>query len=398
MLKKDSHIQIELYKDMNAQQYASLSMLYLPLIKEQAYLFYTTLVALKRSQLPITNHLLLQKTCGLSFEAMEKARKRCEEFLLLRTFYNEKEDTYLYLLDVPMKAAQFLSHEVFGRLFTQVVGEDVLRFYKQNLVVKRKSRSNYEEISATMQDTLQHHWDDEKEKAFQNVKEEIEEISYGFLNVIFDEKLFLSDLNDMVFPKSERTKKNLRTIAEIATIYGINESMMKTLIARGMNLPEKKFNAQKLKNVCMKTKAKYALNEKDPLTMPPTRFLEYKQDGVAIAKADQILIEKLISEYRLQPEVINVLLETGLLKDKDNPRIIGTDIERMAGSWLRLKIDTIEKAKKQQAIELDSVNRRGNKVKQATIVQEWQTQEDQISEEQKAEMIAKIRNRGNSDA
>lgn len=398
MLKIDSHIKIELYKDMNAQHYASLNLLYLPLIKEQAFLLYTSLIALKNSELPITNHLLLQKTCGLSVEAMEKARNRLEEFLLLRTFYNEKEDTYMYVLDVPMKSSQFLSHEVFGRLFTQDLGEDVLLFYKQNLVTKRSQRSGYQEISATMQDTLKHHWDDAKEKAFLTAKEEIEEISYGFLNVIFDEKLFLSDLNDMVFPRSERTKKNLRTIAEIATIYGINETMMKMLIARGMNLPEKKFNAQKLKNVCMKTKAKYALNEKDPFTMPPTRFLEYKQNGVAIAKADQILIEKLISEYRLQPEVINVLLETGLLKDKDNPRIVGTDIERMAGSWLRLKIDTFEKAKQQQKVELDSVNQRIGKVKQSAIVQEWKKEEDRISEEQKAELINKIRNRGKKDA
>ena len=396
MLKLNSHIKIELYKDMSAQQFANLTMLYLPLIKEQAFLLYTSLIALKQSQLPITNHVILQKTCGLSVEAMEKARKRLEEFLLLRTFYNEKEDTYLYLMDIPMKASQYLSHEVFGRLFTQTMGEDVIGFYKQNLVLKRLNRSGYVEVSSMMQNTLKQHWDIESEKAFQNTKDEIEEVSYSFLNVIFDEKIFLNDLNDMVFPRSERTKKNLRTISEIATIYGINETMMKVLIARGMDLPQKKFNAQKLRNVCMRTKAKYVVNEKDPFTMPPTRFLEYKQDGVAIGKADQMLIEKLISAYNLQPEVINVLLETGLLKDKNNPRIVAADIERMAGSWLRLKIDTFEKAKQQQKVELDSVNRRSNQ-KHTSIVQEWKQEEEQISDEQKAQLIARIRKGGNAD-
>lgn len=394
MLKKDSLIRIELNKDMSPHLYSSLNLLYLPLMGEQAYLFYTTLMAVKLNDLQIKNHILIQKLSGLSTGAIEKARKKCEEFLLLRTYYNENEDVYLYVLDVPMKVTKFLGHEVFGRLLLDKMGEDVVSFYRTQMVKKRASRSAYKEISATMQDTLQNNWDYHKEKSFQNVKEEMEAISYGFLNVIFDEKMFLNGLSDLVFPMKERTKKNLRTISEIATIYGINEKMMKTLIGKGIDLPEEKFNAQKLKNVCMRTKAKYASDNSDPFQLPPRRYLEYKQDGVPIGQADLKLIEKLIGEYRLQPIVVNVLLETGLMKDKDNPRIVGTDIERMAGSWLRLKIDTFEKAKEQQKKELNKVNMRLNKA-QGTIVQEWTHEEEQeMSDEQLNEILNNIKSLG----
>ncbi|NCC55506.1 MAG: hypothetical protein EOM11_08530 [Erysipelotrichia bacterium] len=396
MLKKDSLVKIEMNKDMSPHLYSSLNLLYLPLMGEQAYLFYTTLMAIKLNDLQIKNHILIQKISGLSSGAIEKARKKCEEFLLLRTYYNEREDAYLYVLDVPMKVTKFLGHEVFGRLLLDSMGADVISFYRSQMVKKRISRTAYKEISATMQDTLKNNWDYQKEKSFQDVKEEMDMINYGFLNVIFDEKVFLNGLSDMLFPLKERTKKNLRTISEIATIYGINEVMMKALIAKGIDLPQQKFNAQKLKNVCMKSKAKYASQTSDPYQLPPRRYLEYKQNGVPLGNADIKLIEKLMGEYRLQPIVVNVLLETGLLKDKDNPRIIASDIERMAGSWLRLKIDTFEKAKEQQQKELQSISKRVNKTQQA-IVQEWHYDEEpEMSEEEKQQLIEKIKNRGDA--
>ena len=396
MIKKESNVIIELHKDMSPHLYSSLNLLYLPLLGEQAYLFYTTLLAIKLNELSISNHQLMLRLCKMSDGAMEKARKKCEEFLLLRTYYNEEKDTYLYVLDVPMKISRFLSHEVFGKLFLNAMGKDTVAFYKSNFVNKRTNKSGYQEISATMQDTLSHNWDMEREKTFQSVKEEMEEVGYRFLNVIFDEKIFLNGLSELVFPLRERTKKNIRTIAEIATIYGINEKMMRTLIGKGMDLPEGKFNAEKLKKACMKTKAKYVNDNPDPYQLPPKRYLEYKQNGATIGMADQKLIEKLIGEYRLQPEVINVLLETGLLKDKENPRIVGTDIERMAGSWVRLKIDTLEAAKKQQQKELNPVTRyQSHRNVQQGIVQNWEKEEEkEMSQEERAALLAEIKSLG----
>ncbi len=385
-MKKEDELLIEMNKEMTCSLYSALQLLYLPLIGEQAYLFYTTLVALKESQLKVTNHHLLQKLCGFSEEAMEKARIKCEEFLLIRSYYHSKEHRYLYVLDVPMKPSRFLGHEVFGRLFLETMGEDVVSLYKLHMNAKRKSRHGYEEISASWQQTIQNNWNDDKEKVFLSTKEEMDQLGYEHLHVMFDESLFLSGLSDMVFPKKERTRKNLRMIAYIATIYGINEKMMKSLIAKGIVLPDNTFSAEKLKKACLSTKAKYVSDTKDPYTLPPRRFLEYRQHGVPLGKADILLIEKLMREYRLQPEVVNVLLDTCL--QKSNQRIIGTSVERMAGSWMRLEIDTIEKAFAQRKEELEGKSNPNN---QKMIVQEWQHHEETMSEEDKMEMIAQIK-------
>lgn len=388
MLKESDTLQLELRKDMNEAAYASLSLMYLPLMGEKAYLLYTTLLSLAQRQICLEDHTFLLKNTMMSIEAIEKARKRLEEFLLLRTFYKEETNTYLYVLDIPMKGSTFLSHEVFGRLFLHQMGNDVVTFYKQQLKNKKESRNGYEEVSSTMKDLLKNNWDASQEHTFQEAKEEIKEMDYDFLHIIFDEKIFLSGLSFYIFPKEERTNKNLKTIAQIATIYGINEQMMKILIKKAMVLPQNTFDATKLKEVCMKTKAKYASDHKDPYTLPPRRFLEYKQNGVALSQSDLLLVEKLMCEYRLQPEVVNILLETNL--QKYNQKILGTTVERMAGSWLRLKIDTIEKAKEQMKKEIEATY--SSNQKKQSIVQEWQ-EEEEANEIDREAMIERIKAR-----
>lgn len=384
MLKQGSKIKIEMNKDMNETLYSTLSLYYLPLMGESAYLFYTTLLSIKKADFHIKNHLLVQKISGLSFNLMEKARKTCEEFLLVRTYYNKEEDLYLYVLDAPMKASRFLSHEVFGRLFIHKMGQDAFTFYKNHIKEQRLDKKAFEEISATMQDTLKNNWDINQEETFQEIKEQNEEIHYESMHIIFDDKLFLSGLSDLIFPKKERNTKNVRIISEIATIYGINEKMMKSLIGRGVDPATKKFDAERLKKACLSSKAKYVMDNKDPYKLPPRRFLEQKQNGALLSRSDVLLVEKLLCDYNLQPEVVNVLLETCIQKDK-NHAIVASRIERMAGGWLRLNIDTLEKAKAQQKVEMDT-----NPMSQRkqSIVQEWNYDEEEaLSDAERAELI-----------
>lgn len=386
MLRKESGIIIEMNKNMHEGSYSTLTSCYLPLMGEQAYIFYHTILSLKRQNFTLTNHLLLQRISNLSYDAMEEARKKLEEFLLLRTYYNEKEDKYMYVLDKPMKASRFLSHEVFGRLFIDKMGEDAFAFYKQQLTRKRLNKNGFEEISATMQDTLKNNWNPEKEKDFQDIKETAQSLRFENLQIIFDEKVFLSGLSDMVFPKKERTTQNLRMIAEIATIYGINEKMMKRLIGRGMDVSSNRFDAMRLKNACMNSKAKYVSDNKDPYKLPTRRYLEYKQNGVTLSNADLRLVEKLLVEYSLPSEVANVLLETVMMITKSN-EVNGTLVERKAAGWARLKIDTLEKAKQQQKLELE---KKMNTSAKASIVQEWKKEEDTMSEEERAALLEEM--------
>ncbi len=375
MLQVEDALVVCMKKEMNNAAYAHLDLIYKPLLGNQAYSLYLTLMSIYNEGLEIHNHKLLQRTTKMSIGAIEEARKICEKFLLIRTYYST-EKGYIYELNIPMHASKFLSHEVFGRLFTQQMGSDSLQFYKRHFMKKKVSKTAYEEVSCNQNDLLKDHWDTQQEEVFQEVKTTMQENAYDFLHVIFDEHVFLDGLSELVFPKKERTLKNLRAIAEIATLYGIDEKMMRSLIKKGYDMKAQCFDAQRLKNACAKSRAEYTSTFKDPYMMPTVRFLEYKQNGVSLSLADKRLALRLMEEYHFQPEVANVIFETCMRLNDE--KIVGTVVERLASSFLRLKIDNLKDAKAQMEIEVSGRKRSKSQAKKA-IVQEWSQGETNVN-------------------
>ena len=82
----------------------------------------------------------------------------------------------------------------------------------------------------------------------------------------------------------------------------------------------------------------------------PLELLSYYHKGTRIPDSDVELVEGLVRQYGLPPEVINVLLEYVLLKyDYKLPRNL---VEKIAGHWKRLGIETIQDALKQARKEI----------------------------------------------
>lgn len=386
MLNKEDLLVISMHNECTPTHYSILSLLYKPLMNEQAYQLYLTLVAMKQQNLNITNHVLLQRTTKLSIEAIEHARGVCEQFLLLRSYYNEQEKTYLYEIGLPMSMSNFLAHDVFGRYFQKVMGSDIVSFYKKE--EKHIDKTNYKEQSLHIKNLIEDIWDETDEKTFVDTQDEFNKTTMNELHVIFDEKEFLSKLGEIVLPSNQRTPKLLRHIAEIATIYGINEVMMRKLLSKAWDDDNQRVDIEKLKDICFKTTAKYSSNFKDPYMLPTIRFLENKQNGVKLGYADKMLAIKLVEEYRLQPEVANVIFETCLAMNSQ--KIIGTVIERLASSWLRLKIDNLETAKKQMGIEVNSFQSNKFGKGQNIIVQEWKQEIETTIDEDSEDLLEKF--------
>ena len=84
------------------------------------------------------------------------------------------------------------------------------------------------------------------------------------------------------------------------------------------------------------------LDVKNPYALPPVRFLQSKQHGIEVSRSDAYLIETLITDFKMKPEVVNVLIEYVL--EKTNQRFSKSYVEKIASVWVRLNIDTSEKA------------------------------------------------------
>ena len=77
-------------------------------------------------------------------------------------------------------------------------------------------------------------------------------------------------------------------------------------------------------------------------TTSPYDFLRSKHKSAEPTKRDVQLLEDLLIDYKLQPGVINVLIDY-VLKTNDN-KLTRSLVETIAGQWMRKNIETVEDA------------------------------------------------------
>lgn len=339
MLKSEDRLKLELHGTMSVELMTSLQMLYAPLLGQDATLLYQTLLTLACLPTKIRNHLLVSKICGLRAERIEQLRAILEQYLLIKTYYDGAKNAYLYAIYVPKQPEEFLRHDVFGRLYMKKMGKQVYEFARKSFAKNYEDCSSYQNITSSMRN-LFHDWEETQEKSFTQLKPKkaIHETAYDF-NI----DVFITGLSNMLLPQSQRTVENLTFIAEKASIYGISEKDMQSLVGKSMDIKTNTLDRNKLISFMQRARKEFHKTYKDPYQMPPIRFLQEKQHGVAVSSADQHLIDGILLEkYHLVPEVINVLIEYVL--KRCNQVLSKAYVEKVAATWVRLGVDSAKKA------------------------------------------------------
>lgn len=379
MLKKEDKCKIEICGEMSMERLASFQMLYTPLIKTDAAMLYHTLLGIGTRHAKIKNHLLIADLSGLSMEVMEKSRRVLEQYLLVKTFYDAIHNAYIYQVFMPKDGNEFLRHEVFGRLYIKEMGKQVYEFNKLCFAHNNEDKRNYQEITIPFENVLKEDWQDEQEALFKKMKPSNDILYQNDIPLSFNFDRFLSGYSTMVFPLSARTGENLHAIGELATIHGISEMEMRKLVSQCIDLKTGRLNIEALKKKARNAKPVYEEKESNPYGLPPVIFMQKKQNGVRLSSADKYLIENLITEFKMKPEVVNVLIEYVL--DTTNQRFTRSYVEKVAGVWIRLGIDTSEKALAQVAAE-----KKDKKPKNKTETKElpeWYTNQDIVNKEER---------------
>lgn len=396
MLKVEDKLTIEGIITLNGRQLAALNMLYQPLMQGDAYVLYQTLYALSTVPTKINNHLLLKNLTGLSMERMEKCRHILEQYLLLKTYYNGAKNRYIYELFAPLNGDQFLRHEVFGRVYMKQMGKQVYEFAKRSFALPHENKDEYQDISLPFENIIQKGWEEKEEASFLALKPDHSPLDSNTIPVHFNYEAFLSSCSQVLFPEAQRSAENLRLIGELATIHGIDEQTMRMFVGKSINLKTKQLNVDKLKKLVRHAHVDNPdAPSENPYLMAPVRFLQLKQGGIEVTSSDRFLIENLIREYRMQPEVVNVLIEYVL--EKTGQKLSKAYVERVAGTWIRLRIDTWEKAKEQIALEQEPQKTKrqyGKKEKQLPDWYEQSNNEDDNSVVDEAELQELMRSLG----
>lgn len=341
MLKNEDKLKIEMVGVLTPTLHASFQMLYQPLIGKDAACLYETLCAVCVMSANIKNHRILPELTGMSIELIEKNRHILEQYLLVKSYYQGTTNSYLYQIILPKCGAEFLRHEVFGRMYMSKLGKQVYEFNKLTFSNDVYAKEDYEEITIPFENILRDDWEEKQEEQFLKIRPN-QTITSGEIPLHFNFDRFLKETSTMILPASERNEKNLRIIGELASIHGISVDGMKKIVGQSMDLKTNRLNHDKLKVKARASRTAYEGTTNTPYLLPPVRFLQQKQNGIEVTRSDKQLIESLIYEYKLKPDVVNVLLEYVLLQT--NQKLTKAYVEKIAGVWIRLQIDTYEKA------------------------------------------------------
>lgn len=334
---KDEKLKIEREGSISDEERASLFMLYGPLIGSRSLHLYTLLEALHTMQQTICSTMLLCQSLQLTPAELTKSRKILEQFMLIKTYAGDGH--LLIQLRIPKKGLDFLRHDVFGRLYLKQQGRQMYEMMQVSFA-KGKLEEGYEEVSEPFRMADWFEWEEEEEKKFHEVKPKKSDA----MRITFNTELFLTQCSKLAFPQPARTKENIETIEQLGSYYGVGEEDMIKLVARSINLKTSTLSISRLKNAISK---KYQVVEADenPYRMPAIKFLQMKQNGVPVTNTDKRLLTYLEDELKLPKEVVNVLVEYVL--NTLNQNLSKAYVEKIAGSWVRLNIDTMEKALEQ---------------------------------------------------
>lgn len=377
MLRKEDRLMIQKVDTLSDEKLRVLALLYLPCMGKEAMALYQLAYAMQ-----MENHKMLCLLMGSSIERLEVNRKQLERYGLLKTYYDEANRQYIWQLFSPLNGMAFLRHEVFGRWYLSRFGKN--QYEKMCTCFELpKVADNYLAISEPFQEAMDT-WTLSKEENYQNLRPKTQ------LPKGFDYRSF-QQISELVFPKYARTDENLAQIGKLALDYGMNALDMKKWVGKSWNIQEGYLDMEKLRYYVTHDASINQVKTNNNYEKHPLVFLNHLFPDVPIGNADKRLIELLLERYQFSYSVINFLLEYSLQKC-DN-KLVATYVTKVATSWKRNKVDTLELAK--EAVRNETTSFRKNK-KQDKPLPDWfyDDQEKQsqveISDEEVKALLASI--------
>lgn len=363
-------IEVRCIEHMAKENRQSLSLLYGPLIKKSALCLYEMLGSV--DSVISTEDVMLM--LNLNEAQFDRARNYLEQYHLIETYIYE--DNMLILLYAPLQPQQFLCHETYSRLYLATVGSHCFDKVKIMLQVDKMVESKYTKVESPLDVSILENWNESKEIAYEKVKPTIEQ-KYNF-----DFATLFKGM-DRVFPVRYRTKENLDRIAQMSNVYGISAKDMRRYVQRSINPSTHVFDLKKLQGMVMSNRKVMAVT-KDPYQMPPVKFLQNKQNGIPVVKSDQLLIDRLCTEFQFPIEVVNTLIEYTL--QQTHQQFSRNYVEKVAASWVRLKVDSRKKAL--QIIQQSPAEMKKEKKESVSLDEKFYAKpEDKSSKEVKEEML-----------
>lgn len=355
---------------LNSYDRKIISILYQPIIGSIATsLYYTLWADLDKTEIlsnEYTHHHLMT-SLRLKMDVIISARKKLEGVGLLKT-YVKKENTnnYVYELFAPLSAQEFFNHPVLNIVLYNNIGkkeyENLLSYFK----VPRINLSSYEDVTSSFDDVFE----SMPKTSYDNLNEDLRINKTGDIRIdkAFDFDLLISSVPNGVITNKTFSKEVKELITNLSYVYNMDASSMKssilnsikenglidkTSLRKNVRNYYKYENENKLPSLVYKSQPEYLKNPvgKDDKrskmiyvfeNTTPYNFLRGRNNGAKPSERDLNLLENLLTEFKLNPGVVNVLVDYVL--KINNKKLTKGFVEAIASQWKRLSVETVEEA------------------------------------------------------
>ena len=371
---------------LNENDRKLINMLYQPIIGSFATsLYYTLWSDLDKSELlskEYTHHHLMT-SLRIKMDAIIIARKKLEAIGLLKTYLKKGNvNSYVYELYSPISAHDFFNHPILNIVLYNNVGkkeyENILSYFK----VPRINTTGYEDITAAFSDV----YESVSATTYDNLNEDIRVNKTGNIKIdkSFDFDLLTSSIPEGIINSKTFNKDIKELITNLSYVYNMDALDMKSsilnsikenglidkvLLRKNVRNYYKYQNENKLPSLIYKSQPEYL---KNPIgaddkrakmiyifeNTSPYRFLKGKSNGAKPSSRDLNLLESLLNDFKLNPGVVNVLIDYVL--KINNKKLTKAFVETIASQWKRLNIETVEEAMKTAEKEHKKMNKKTN--------------------------------------
>lgn len=404
-----------------------LNMLYMPIIGNTSVTLYNTLYNELKANNYISSELThhhLMTNLGDSLDNIKEARIKLEGVGLLKTYVKEGSvNSYVYELYSPLSVNEFFNHPIFNMVLYNNVGKEEYLRVKAYFKFPTINLSNYTDITSAFDMTFKSRSYTNFELNYDNelVKKEKRPLLY---ETMFDFDAMLSGmpknlLNDKALMKSSRD-----LITNLAFLYNLDPLTMGDMVKISLNekgLIDKELlknnvrkyyqfnNDGRLPSLIFKSQPDHLRSPsgdntlrgrviKAFETLKPYDFLKSKYKGVRPTERDMKILEMLVVDLKLNPAVVNVLLDY-VLKTQNN-RLVKAYVETIAGEWKRANLETAKEAMEyaekahKKFKKIKEVKSTTPKVKKEETTPDWfnkNLKKEDVSDETKEEIESFLR-------
>ena len=385
-----------------------LNMLYMPIIGSNAVSLYLKLQSESRNTFisQELSHHHLMTSMSLSLDNIKEARLKLEGIGLIKTYYNKGEvGSYVYELYSPMSAYEFFSHPIFNVVLYNNVGKNEYNRLSDYFRLPHVSLRDYEEITMSFDNVFKVRNYTLLEIDNENIISKNKLLLKYELDYDFD--LLVSSLPSEMFNQKCLNKTMKELITNLAFLYDIDPVTMADIVRASLN---EKGNIDK-EDLRKNTRKFYQLNNDNRLpsllfksqpeylksasgdnskkgriikvfeSTSPYEFLKAKYKGAKPTDRDMKLLENLLIDLKLNPAVVNVLIDYTLRTN--NNKLVKSYVETIAGQWKRSGIETAQEAMSIAEKEHNKKYKKESSIKKS-VVPSWfneKIESDEINQE-----------------